>query len=215
MAHEHEGGGPHHHRHEHHHAHGDRHGARQAERFDPARAARLDDPTRLEYLPPDRILALMDPPAGGRVIDFGTGTGTFAFEIARRRPDLEIIALDEQPEMIEMLRAKPEAARFRNVVPTHTDDLPKLRGSADRVLMINVLHELGDEAMRSVAELLKADGRVLVVDWNGAIERPLGPPRQAVYTPEEARERLEKFGFQVSEAPPFKYHYALTASRRS
>jgi precorrin-6B methylase 2 len=31
------------------------------------------------------------------VIDFGAGTGTIAVELARRRPDLEVIALDEQP----------------------------------------------------------------------------------------------------------------------
>lgn len=211
--HDHEGGQHDHHHEHHHHGHGDRHGARQAERFDPARAARLDDPARFENLPPDEIFALMAAPAGARVIDFGTGTGTFAFELARRRPDLEIIALDEQPEMLQMLRAKPAAAEFRNVIPTHIDDLPRLRGSADRVMLINVLHELGDEAMRTVAELLKPDGTVLVVDWNGGIDRPIGPPRDAVYTPAEGRARLEQLGLQVNEAKPFKYHYVLTAHR--
>src|SRR5579863_10143435 len=58
------------------HEHGeDRHGARQPRRFDPKRAARLNDPTRLAYLPPDRIFALLAAPQGGRVADFGTGTG--------------------------------------------------------------------------------------------------------------------------------------------
>ena len=36
----------------------DRHGARQPERFDPARAALLDEPSRFEYLRPDEVFAL-------------------------------------------------------------------------------------------------------------------------------------------------------------
>jgi hypothetical protein len=38
----------------------DRNGARQAERFDPARAALLDDPSRFWYLPPDEIFNIVD-----------------------------------------------------------------------------------------------------------------------------------------------------------
>jgi len=203
----------HYHDHGHHGGAGDRHGARQGNRFDPRRAALLDDPQRLEYLPPDRIFELMAAPNGARVIDFGTGTGAFAFELARRRPDLEIVALDEQPEMLDLLRAKPEAAQLKNVIATHSAELPRLRGSAERVMAINVLHELGDEATRELAALLKPEGMVIVVDWNGAIDRPVGPPRASVYTPAEGRARLEHAGLEVSEVPAFKYHYVLLGRR--
>ena len=92
----------HHHGGHHPGAHGDddRHGARQPERFNPARAALLDDRSRFEYLPPDEIFNMLTAPAGGRVVDFGAGTGTYAVELARSRPDLEVIALDEQQEML-------------------------------------------------------------------------------------------------------------------
>src|SRR5215469_9628372 len=97
------------------HRRGDRHGARQPERFDPARAALLDDPARLQYLPPERLIELLDAPAGARVVDFGAGTGAIAIELAGRRLDLEIIALDEQTQMLDLLKAKPAARKLRNL----------------------------------------------------------------------------------------------------
>ncbi len=60
----------------HEHSAGDRSGSRQPQRFDPDRAARLDDPARLAYLPPDDLLALLAPPHGSTLLDFGAGTGT-------------------------------------------------------------------------------------------------------------------------------------------
>ncbi len=119
---------PHHHGGHHHGAHGndDRHGARQPERFDPARAALLDDPSRFGYLPPDEIFEMLAAPAGGRVVDFGTGVGTYAIELARSRPDLEVIALDEQQEMLDLLRAKPAAQKLSNLKAVHTDETTKL-----------------------------------------------------------------------------------------
>ena len=53
----------------------ERHGAKQPNRFDPARAAILDDPARFEYVPVDMLLAMLDVPNGGTLVDFGTGTG--------------------------------------------------------------------------------------------------------------------------------------------
>jgi SAM-dependent methyltransferase len=195
------------------HADGDRHGARQPERFDPARAARLDDPARFAYLPPAEVLAFLSALPGACVIDFGAGTGTYAIAIAGLRPDLHILALDEQPEMLALLREKLVAAPVPNVEPVGGEALPALRGRADRVLAINVLHELGDVALRDLGELLSPDGRALFIDWNGEVERPVGPPRDHVYTTGEARSRLEESNFRVTEERRFPYHYALIAKR--
>lgn len=193
-----------------HHGHGGRHGARQPERFDPARAALLDDPARFAYLPHEAILRLLDPPAGGTVVDFGTGTGTYAIQIARARPDVKVIALDEQPEMLERMRSRPEAA-LPNIEMTLPDRLPELFGRADRVLALNVLHELGDAALRDLARLPAAEGFVLVIDWNSEIDRPVGPPRGHTYNQREAIARLENLGFAAEPLAPAKYHYVIRA----
>jgi len=195
------------------HSHGldGRHGARQPERFNPERASRLDDPARFEYLPPDEVARMFDIPAGGKVVDFGTGTGTYAIELARLRPDVEVIALDEQPEMLDLLRAKPAAAALSNLTPALPADIATWKGKVDRVLALNVLHELGDEALQNLKALLKADGSAFFIDWNAEVERPAGPPADHVYSPAEGRERLEQMGFQVQAERLFPYHYAILA----
>jgi len=202
------------HGHPHHHG-ANRDGARQPEAFNPARAALLDDPRRFEHLSPEQVLAMLDAPPGGVVIDFGTGTGTFAIEIAKRRPDLHIVALDEQPGMLELLRAKPEVKSLSNLEAVLTDTIGRFAASADRVLALNVLHELGDDALRQMIGLLKPSGTILFIDWDSSIERPVGPPKDHTYNTAEARTRLEGFGLRVEPAVPMKYHFVLRARRES
>ncbi len=191
------------------------HGGARHERFDPARAAMLDDPERLEALPPQTLFSLLDAPAGARVVDFGAGTGTYAIELARQRSDLDVVALDAEPRMLDLLRAKPAAAALANLRPVSSEALPSLRGTAERVLAINVLHELDDDAMRDLVGLLKAGGKALFADWRGDIDRPTGPPRDKVYTPAEARERLARFSLEIEAETLLVYHYAIVASLKS
>ncbi len=188
-----------------------RHGAKQPARFDPQRADKLDDPSRFEYLPPGSIVELLDIPSGATVVDFGTGTGAYAIRLATARPDVNVVALDEQPEMLARLRAKLEAKSLDNLRPALPDQLSSLRGSAARVFALNVLHELGDESLREIGSVLADEGFVLFVDWNADVDRPVGPPRDHVYGPREAAKRLERFGFSVETLKPFPYHYVLRA----
>lgn len=199
-----------------HHAHPHdpaRSGARQPERFDPHRADMLDDVSRLEYVPPEKIIELLDLPQRALVVDFGAGTGTYAILIARARPDVTVIALDEQPEMLARLQSKPEAGQLKNLRPILPQAMEEFRGRADRVLALNVLHELGDEALKEMKALLNPSGFVLCVDWNADVDRPVGPPKDHVYGPGEAVDRLERLGFSVERLDPFPYHYALRVRR--
>ena len=189
----------------------DRHGAKQPHRFDPAKAPVLDDRARFEWVPPGEVIRLLDIPQGGLLVDFGTGTGTYAIELAAARPDARIIALDEQQEMLDRLAAKLAAQPLANVEPVmaRTPAARAIEGRADRVLGLNVLHELGDEAMGEVRALLKPGGRALFIDWNAEVDRDVGPPRAHVYSPDAAAERVARFGFEVRERYLFRYHYAL------
>jgi ubiquinone/menaquinone biosynthesis C-methylase UbiE len=189
----------------------DRHGAKQPERFDPARAARLDDPERFRYLSVPDVLALLDPAQGTRVLDFGTGTGAYAIGIAKLRPDLHVIALDEQPEMLAILREKLAREPLHNltVMLSGEHELPVV----ERVLAINVLHEAGDDALGEMRAALTRGGRALIVDWNADAERPVGPPKDHVYSPAQARERLVHHGFRVLEEKLLRYHYAIVGAQ--
>jgi hypothetical protein len=126
---------------------------------------------------------------------------------------VRVIALDEQPPMLAHVRAAIARAELSNVEPASSEDLSPRAGRVDRVLALNVLHELGDHALHDLRALLAADGKAVFVDWNAAVGRPVGPPRDHVYDPGEAAERLEKAGFAVGERRMLAYHYALVASR--
>ena len=192
----------------------ERHGAKQPDRFDPARAAILDDPARFSYVPVDMLLSMLEIPAGGTLVDFGTGTGLYAIEIARRRPDVRVLALDEQPQMLAHVREAIARSGLSNVEPVSSEALGPMLGSADRILALNVLHELGDHALEELRSLLADDGKAVFVDWNAEAERPVGPPRDHVYDIKDATQRLAAAGFSVIEATTLAYHYALLAKAR-
>ncbi len=187
----------------------DRHGARQKEHFDPARASLLDDPARFKYLQPKDVLEMLNAPQGARVVDFGAGTGTYAIELAKLRPDLEILALDEQPAMLDHMRAKVSAAELPNLKLYLPDQMAGLEGKIDRVMALNVLHEASDKALANLRALLSPEGSALIVDWSSEVNRPVGPPRDHVYSAAEARERLEKAGFRIELERRLRFHYAF------
>jgi SAM-dependent methyltransferase len=176
-------------------------------KFDPANAANLDHAARLAYADPERILELLDIPARGIVVDFGAGTGVYTIEIAERRPDAHIIALDEQASMLERIREKPRAQRS-NIEPRLPDVIAQRAGSVDRVLALNVLHELEDHSFHALRSLLRPDGRALVIDWNPGVERPRGPKPEHLYTEAQAVERLANAGLQATLHDGFPYHLA-------
>jgi len=190
-------------------------GARQPERFNPAKAAALDDESRFSYLAPKDVLKLLSPKPGALVVDFGTGTGAYALALGRLRPDLKIAALDEQKEMLAKLKAKLKRLPHSNVVPVLSGTAAErgLAGQAAGVLALNVLHELGDQPLRSLSALLAPGGRAAFIDWNAAVKRPVGPPKDHVYSPREASRRLKDFGFKILRRKLFAYHYAFVCGK--
>ena len=191
--------------------HDDRHGAKQPDRFDPARAAILDDTARFAYVSPDLLLAELAPAQAATLVDFGAGTGLYAIAFAQRRPDLRIVALDEQPAMLDHLRAAVERAGVGNVEAIGAEEARALRGRADAVLALNVLHEVGDAALADLRALLTPNGVALFADWNADVERPVGPPRDHVYGSADAADRLRSAGFTVEIRAPLPYHFVIAA----
>lgn len=107
-------------------------------------------------------------PEGGVAADIGSGTGTFAIELAGARHDATVIGIDGDPESIAISKSKPGSHRVRWDEGLATD-LPLADDSVDVVSMSLLLHHLSPEAKASalveVERVLRPGGRLHVADW--------------------------------------------------
>lgn len=185
------------------------HGAKQPHIFSHERAEVLDDPEREAWLPTAQLVAMADPRDGATLLDFGAGTGRYAIAFARANPRASIDAYDVQPEFVELIARRASEAALENL---HA--VGRLERRYDRIFAANVLHEIGDEDLRMMHEALAPGGSALIIDWNAAIDRPTGPPREHAHTPGEALDRLRDAGFthiKTIEEPKLPYHFIFEA----
>jgi SAM-dependent methyltransferase len=188
-------------------------------KFDPARADRLDAPERETYLPDAPLVALLGLAGEETVIDYGAGTGRLAIAArAALGAGGRVIAVDESEEMVARLRERIAVAEAHvEVVGIASNRVPEPDGTADRVLAVNLLHEVhGERALEEMRRLLHPDGLLLVADWERGreLERPLGPPDEILYSEDEAVAELDRAGFEVERHPGQRWHFVLAGRPR-
>lgn len=195
------------------------HGAhKEPHKFDPSRASRLEDPDRQRFLPNGRVLELLELSGSETVVDYGAGSGVLTVELGRALPHGIVHAVEESPRMFELLEERISGSGLGNARPIEIrgNRVPLPDGSADRVLAVNLLHEVvGEGALGEMHRLLKPEGSLLVVDWRADVDREEGPPKHVTFSPEEARGMLEASGFASEPVPEgaFPYHLVLIARK--
>lgn len=189
---------------------------REPHKFDPSHAARLDDPDRQRFLPNERVLELLELSGSETVVDYGAGIGVLSVELGALLPGGTVYAVEESSGMFGLLQERISDAGLDNVHPLQISEnrVPLPEGCADRVLAVNLLHEIvGESALEEMRRLLKPEGTLLVVDWRADVDREEGPPRRVTFDPAGVRGMLEESGFAaglVAEGE-FPYHLALLA----
>lgn len=167
----------------------------------------LTRPEREEEEHPDRLVAALRIRRGSTVIDFGAGVGYFTWRLARQvGPEGRVLAVDIQPEMLDMLSANIERRGIRNVetILSTNEDAGLPANAAELVLLVDVYHELAYPArtMGEIREALKPEGRLVVVEYRKEEAWiPIHPLHKM--TAREVREEIEPLGFDFMELLDF------------
>ncbi|MFP4034715.1 MAG: class I SAM-dependent methyltransferase [Desulfovermiculus sp.] len=188
-------------------------------KFDPKHISSLEDPKRLSYENPEYILDTFSVHQVKRAVDLGAGTGFYTRPLCQRLvPNGFIWAGDISWEVLQRLQQNLSVQERQHVglVRIGESTLPFASGTADLVIMANVLHEF-DHPQRTIKEvhrILHAEGKVLVVDWKKE-EAPFGPPLAHRVSLQDIERILERAGFRQLQAPlVLKRHNAIFAGRQ-
>lgn len=129
----------------------------------------LDRPEREQEERPSLLIRNLGLKSADVVADIGAGSGYFAFRIAPAVPQGKVVAVDIQPEMLQIIELRKVESGVRNVQPLlGAIDDPRLpAGSVDLVLMVDVYHEFSHprEMMAGIVRALRPGGRVALVEY--------------------------------------------------
>jgi ubiquinone/menaquinone biosynthesis C-methylase UbiE len=141
-----------------------------------------------------RLLEVLAPRPGERILELGPGTGYHSLEVAAALDGGTLDVFDIQQEFLDHVMRKAAERGLANIKPTVGDaqSLPYGDDSFDAAFLVSVLGEVPDQdaALRELARVLRAGGRLVVGESALA-----GDPH--VVMPESLRERAERAGFQL------------------
>lgn len=136
-------------------------------------AAWLERPEREQEERTDVLVEALELRSGDKVADIGAGTGYFSWRMARQvAPDGRVYAVDIQPEMLELLRARMEQRGVAGIVEPvlgKVDDPNLPHGQLDLIVLVDVYHEFEFpfEMTRAMVRALKPGGRLVLVEYRG------------------------------------------------
>jgi ubiquinone/menaquinone biosynthesis C-methylase UbiE len=150
----------------------------------------------------DLLIDALDLQPDDVVADIGAGSGYFTFRISPRVPQGKVLAVDIQPEMLEMIRQKQQDEGVNNVQTIlGTVDNPQLpEDSVDWVLLVDAYHEFSHpyEMMRDVANALAPGGRVALVEYRQEDPSVMIKPRHKMTEAQAVRE-MKAVGLELLE----------------
>ena len=118
----------------------------------------------------------------GRLLDLACGTGQLTFPLRQRFAD--VWAVDQEPDMVEVVRVKAAAAGARNVRPivASAETLHAAAGHFELAVIGNAFHRLDrDVAARRIHGWLQPGGYLAVcwssTPWIGEARLAAGPRR--------------------------------------
>ena len=154
---------------------------------------------------------------GSNVAELGAAGGWFTLQLAERvGPNGRVYAEDIQPAMLEGISRRMQSENLTNVKTVlGTPSDPHLPPRLDAALISDAFHEMDDPddpdlvvtLLRNVAQSLKPQGRLGIVDWTPGNGGP-GPEARHRVDPKRVIEAANAAGLQLIERedfPPFVF----------
>jgi len=134
-------------------------------------------------------------PAGGRVLDVGSGTGALAFAIAEHNTGIHVVGIDPSKEYVAYANSRN---RFRERASFEVGDAQQFESadaSFDAALSLLVFNFIPDpkKALREVRRVTKSGGRISAAVWDyGSGMRMLRVFWDAAIRNDPAAEKLDE-----------------------
>lgn len=177
-----------------------------------------EEATWQSFFKPEEVLTKLGLNADTqRVVDFGSGYGTFSLPCARIVRG-EVIGLDIESDLVHACRMQAKAEGLANLRFENRDFVAAGSGLADAsidfLMLFNILHAEEPEILLNEAQrILVPGGTLAVMHWNHDATTPRGPSMAIRPRPEDCRKWVKACGFvtlsPIIPLPP--WHYGFTA----
>jgi SAM-dependent methyltransferase len=166
----------------------------------------LERPSREISEQPQQVVDALALKPTDIVADIGAGTGYFSFRIAPLVSQGKVLAVDIQPEMLDIinfLKTENKISNVETILASATNpNLPD--NSVDLVLMVDAYHEFEypREVMQGIVKSLKPGGRVVFVEYRGENPLIMIKPLHKM-TEKQVRKEMNAVGLQWLETKKF------------
>ena len=169
-------------------------------------AAWLNRPERIQEEMPDTVVENMNLEPNEVVADIGAGSGYFSFRIAAKVPEGKVLAVDIQPEMLELIEAQMGQQGVTNIEGVlGAADNPNLpANSIDAAIMVDAYHEFSHpfEMIDGIYQALRPGGRIFLLEYRGEdASVPIRPLHKM--TEEQVVREMSVFGLDWTDTLDF------------
>ena len=166
----------------------------------------LNRPERIREEMPDDVVANMGLESDHVVADIGAGSGYFSFRIADRVPSGKVLAVDIQPEMLQLIERQKTDTGVANIegVLGQIDNPNLAPNSIDAAIMVDAYHEFSHpfEMINGIYDALRPGGRIFLLEYRGEDDSvPIRPLHKM--TQEQVVKEMSIFGLEWTETLDF------------